>query len=71
MTAAKSLRFGQRVGVDHGGARAYGRIASLPPVRQGEPPRFIVLLDGKGSIVVCSEGRKGEQWDYAAGGEGS
>ena len=61
-----SLGLGQRVWVDHDGSRAYGRIASLPPVHHGEPARFIALLDGKGTIVVCFEDREGAQWGFAA-----
>ena len=64
MTASPGL--GQRVWVDHDGSRAYGRIATLPSVHQGEPARFVVLLEGKRTVVVCLEDRKGTQWDFAA-----
>ncbi|MET0218322.1 MAG: hypothetical protein ABW205_10420 [Burkholderiales bacterium] len=67
---ARGLRLGHRVWVNHDDGRAYGRIASLPPVLSSAPARFVVLLDGKRTVVVCSEDRKGGQWDFAGNGEG-
>ena len=46
--------------------RAYGRIAALPPVDQGESARFVVLLDNRRTVVACLEDRKGSQWGCAA-----
>jgi hypothetical protein len=52
-------------------SRAYGRIASLPPLLYNEPARFVVLLERKRTVVVCSEDRKGTQRDFAGNGEGA
>jgi hypothetical protein len=59
------------VWVDHDGGRAYGRIAALPPVDQGESARFVVLLDNRRTVVACLEDRKGSQWGCAAEDEGT
>ena len=51
------------------GGRAFGRIVSLPKHFLAPSPSFIVLLDGgTPTAVTCSEGRQGEQWDFAEEG---
>ena len=50
------------------GGRAFGRIASLPPVFLSGSPSFVVLLDGKNIVVTCCEERRGSQWDFAEKG---
>ena len=60
------LRLGQRVWVVQEGCRAYGRIASLPPVFLSDSSRFVVLLNGKSA--TCAEELRGSQWDVTEEG---
>jgi hypothetical protein len=62
------IEVGQRVWVADPAARsgrALGRIASLPDVFLSGRRSFVVLLEGKPSVVACCEDRRGSQWDFA------
>ena len=61
------LRLGQRVWVVQEDGRAYGRIASLPPVFLSDCSGFVVLLKGKSA--TCLVELRGRQWDVTDGGE--
>lgn len=61
------LRLGQRVWVVQEDGRAYGRIASLPPVFLSDSSGFVVLLNG--TSATCVEELRGRQWDVTDGEE--
>ena len=61
------LRLGQRVWVVQEDGRAYGRIASLPPVFLSDSSEFVVLLNG--TSAPCVEELRGRQWDVMDGEE--
>ena len=61
------LRLGQRVWVVQEDGRAYGRIASLPPVFLSDSSEFVVLLNG--TSATCVEELRGRQWDVTDGEE--
>jgi len=65
VTTNGGVRLGQRVWVAYEDGHVFGQVAAIPRSFLSDSTGFVVLLDRKPTPVICTQERRGSQWDFA------